>query len=167
MEPLHPEKLEKLEYVLNNIWNGTLKHNQHHFFCGTSRCIAGWLVCLYSQPEIVTEENIKNYSDFNLMENRIFFHNKGYDAWDWSVNYLELTRTEACLLFCSYVTKPIHKLVLQAFKEGRRLSNTLEIDYKEYINYETLCPIVVDSEKAFNELNTFFNTVENVIIHDY
>jgi hypothetical protein len=167
LKPINPKKLKKLEYILENVWNGTFDHNQMHFFCKTSKCIAGWAVCLYSQPEEITLENVSNYNDFKVFENNkiMFRTEKSYDPWDWSREYFELTEGESTLLFSGAATKPIPKLTLNALKEGRRLyCNYLFNFSRTWGDYETLCPLIVYSDEVQEKLLTFFNTTEKVVI---
>lgn len=107
---MKPANTENLRELLEGIWSGDLSHNQAHYYCGTSCCLAGWDYLLNGGVNLKTPDEADKYTD-----------EKNIDPWEWSKEYNNLTEAEAFLLFSPESTRGLHELVLSALEQGRRL----------------------------------------------
>lgn len=123
--------LAPLKNVLEDVWSKKLNHDQTLYFCGTSACIAGWIVALYSKliPYSVSQKLKKGELDFGSTELVMLD-----DPWQLAQDFISLTDLEAQLLFLGGTTKAIQKVVLEKLEQGIRLIGDLSIENQDNIS---------------------------------
>jgi len=126
-------RLDKLNLVWDGIKKGELKHDQTSFFCGTSACVAGW---------IVASEAIE--MGFKLGDSRCPF-TLGYavcravgvtDFWEYARELIGLSQLEAILIFSVDAEIKIQQDTIDALNSGNRFGVDKKIKASESIDYQ-------------------------------
>ena len=163
MKELQPVNLENLTNLLNRIWSDELNHRQNYYRykegdnCEAACCLAGWDFALNYNDEKFTEYYLENDIIDEFSENKFDFSEIG-NIWKWSEIHNNLTSSEGTLLFNSFATKYMHKLVLNAFKEGKRLNleyKFIDIDFNNQDYENGSVKILVEDSSSYKSVLDF------------
>lgn len=118
------QNLDQLKQIFEGIWSGELDHDQSDYSCGTSKCVAGWAIEMFSDDEKLKQKLACDSSSCTV-----------FQAIDlWFTNYFQLTSDEVSCIVNENATKSLHARVLDGLLDGRSflLENSLSIDSEDY-----------------------------------
>ena len=125
-------RLDKLNRVWDGIKSGELKHDQSSFFCGSSACVAGWLVA-FEAIEIGFKLN--DYSNLSSL-GYAACHAVGTDFWAYAQTLVGLSQLEAILIFDVEAEIKIQQATIDALNAGERFGVGKKIKDHEAIDYQ-------------------------------
>lgn len=156
-------KLKELQVIFTGIENGKLLHDQLTYICGSARCVVGWAVELY-----LTDPNYADWGDQVILTDESWDNIQTFSAW--FQEYFGLYASEAALIEDGHATRTLHRKVMQALAEGRRLCiDEMRIIFDYNSNYLGDAIIISDTDTLeiiadflqidYNKITPHFNSL--------
>ena len=119
---------EEIRSILDRCKSGELDHNQADYFCGTSRCIAGWKVAIDFKEQFGGDGSDSELEEFAFRETEVY----GCAPWHYALREWNLTEIQAAGLFSEFASFPEQYAVVEEEIERPDAGGCCQVNAKHY-----------------------------------